>query len=108
MLKLAELSVLAMVAEMPMIAHLLAGTLHAFFERRSSRCVASRQWLIEPQTCLVVISIFLLFVRLWGGRNGHVGVADNSGFPDRRYDKSVNEQTYGSCVKSVRCATGLE
>jgi hypothetical protein len=91
MLKLAKLSVLAMVAKMPMIAHLLARTLHTFFKRCSSRTIPSWQRLIEPLACLVVISIFLLFVRLWGRRNGHVGVADNTRFSDRGYNKSVND-----------------
>jgi hypothetical protein len=101
MLKLAELSVLAMVAKMPMIAHLLARTLHTFFKRCSSRSIAGWQRLIEPQACLVVISIFLLFVRLWGRRNGHVGLADNTGFSDRGCNESVIEEKSVSNVSSL-------
>lgn len=80
-LELAEFAVFAVAAEVPVVAHLLAGTLHALVEGESGAVIARWEWLIESLLFFVVIGIFLLFVlRSW--RNGDIAVGRDTGLAD--------------------------
>ena len=82
MLKLTELAVLAITAEMPVVAHLLTGALHALVKGSRSASVTCWQWLIQSLFVFVVISIFLLFV-LCSRCNGDVAIWCSTSFTDR-------------------------
>lgn len=66
-LETAEVAVLAVAAEVPMVAHLLSDLFHAGFERVCRSRVFWWERFIEPLLSFVVISIFLLRVLLSGG-----------------------------------------
>jgi hypothetical protein len=87
-LELAKLAVLAVTAEVPVVAHLLAGTLHALVEGESGAVILRREWLIESLLFFVVIGVFLLFV-FRSRRNGDIAVGRDTGLADGSWNWSA-------------------
>ena len=80
-LEVAKFAVLAMAAYMPVVAHLLAGALHALVKGGSSVAVACRQGLVKSLLFFVVIGIFLV---LWfrSRRDRDVAIGCNTSLTD--------------------------